>query len=153
MRGSTVLEQLYEAWTSDVPGDPRFPLYTRAPDDEEAAAANSPFVNGISYRGDDKMQVRFWCLDRPKGLELRVDFEPIVATFRWRSGVVLATTALVAAMITGAFFETYTDGWYRAQGVRVIRYRDVRDGSTISVDHSRPFDEARDLEPHIVRVS
>lgn len=152
MADRSILHELYEAWTSDSPGDPRFPLYTCAPTDGDAAAPGSPFVNGISYLGNGAMQVRFWCLDRPSAPELRVDFEPLVQSFLWRSGPVLATAPFVAAMITGAYFERYTDGWYRSKGVRSIHFRDMRDRSVITVDHTRVFDEARDLEPLIVRA-
>lgn len=147
----TVLDELYEGWTSDSPGNPRFPLYTHAPTGDGAAAAGSPFVNGITYRGRDQIVTRFWCADRPTGPVLRVDFEPLVETYPWRGGPVRASAPFAAAMIVGAFFEAHCDGWYRREGVRSIVFRDLRDGSLLTVDHARPFDEDRDLVPHIAR--
>lgn len=141
----SVLDDRYEAATSDVPGDPRFPAYTRAPTDAGAAAPASPFVHLITLRGDDAVLVRFWCEDEPRGAELRVDFEPLVAALPWRGGPVRATSALVAKMIVGTFFETFVDGWYRAGGVRTLRLRDLRDGTVVVHDHTRKLDADRDL--------
>lgn len=134
-------DELYEAATSDSPGNPRFPLYTHAPTDADAAAPGSPFVHLLSLRADRRIVARFWCADRPAGAELRVDFEPLVATLPWPGGGAVATSAFVAKLLTGTFFETHADGWYRTKGVRTLRYRDVRDGTVVSEDHGGPFDE------------
>jgi hypothetical protein len=93
--------------------------------------------------------VRFWCKDRPDGAELRVDFEPLCDAMPWRGGRVRATSAAVAHMIAGAFFETYAAGWYRDGGVRTLRLRDLRDGTIVHVDHTTCLDHARDLDPHV----
>ena len=147
-----VLDTLYEAATSDAPGDPRFPAYTHAPTDPDAATPGSPFVHLITLRATDAVVVRFWCDDSPHGPELRVDFEPLVEALPWRRGPMRATSALVARMIVGTFFETYTNGWYRDGGVRTIRLRDVRDGTVVVHDHTRVFDEERDLAGCLDRV-
>lgn len=135
-------DELYEAATSDSPGDPRFPHYTHAPTDADAAAAGSPFVNLLSLRASGRDVVRFWCADSPSGAELRVDFEPLLDTLPWPGGGAVASSAFVAKLLVGTFFETYTDGWYRTKGARTLRFRDVRNGTVVIEDHTQPFDES-----------
>ncbi len=146
------VDQLFEAWTSDAVEDRAFPLYSRAPSDAEAAAAGSPFVHGISRRPHNKMLVRFWCHDRPVAPETRVDFESLVETLDWRGGPVLATPRFVVAVIVATYFETYVDGFYRAKGVRTLRFRSMRDGAVFVVDHRERFHQETDLDPFIERV-
>lgn len=69
----------FEAATSDSPGDPRWPLYTQAPTDAEAAAPGDPFVHLITLRSDPKkILVRFWFPTERYEEELRIDAEPLV---------------------------------------------------------------------------
>lgn len=131
---------LYEAATSDEPGNPRFPEYTRAPTDPGAAAPGSPFVNLVFERTTEAVVIRFWCKDVPDSSELEVDFEPIVESLRWNRGHVEASSEFVAALIVRIFFEEHCDHWYRKEGVKRLLFRDIRNGTVCTFDHATPID-------------
>lgn len=122
----------FEAATSDSPGDPRWPLYTPAPTDPDAAAPGDPFVHLITLRSDPtKILVRFWFRNGCYDEELCIDAEPLVDDYDGTPATLRATAQLIAV----AFFYYYADGYYQKQGVRRLHIRDIRTGERLAGPH------------------
>lgn len=137
-----MLAELFEATTSDVPGDPRFPIYTCAPDDEGAAAPGSPWVHLVTFSERDEIVIRFWSCE-PSGPTVAVDFEPLRDDLLWGGGPpVVASAELVAQIIIATFFVHFGQGWDYQQGVREVKFRDIRDGTRLTLPLPERFDES-----------
>ncbi|MEM9068735.1 MAG: hypothetical protein AAGE52_09520 [Myxococcota bacterium] len=124
--------EAFEAMTSDSPGDPRWPAYTRAPTDADAAAPDDPFVHLITPRGTpSEVLVRFWFDEKANGPVLRVDAEPLVDDYNGTPASLKATSQLIAV----AFFYYFANGHYQQQGVQKLDVRDIRTGERLVGPH------------------